>query len=199
VAQALSVDAVHPLFEQAVAGDEAAFEALIGPLVEPALRLAQSMLGDRWEAEDATQEAITRAWRKLGQLRPGMPLRPWFLAIVVNQRRNVRRTRWGRRPRRDPHRGHRHRNLCLRSRGISTVARGPATPSPITDTLEQGPRRTQQHPGDSVRGSGQADQVDGMTWDGKLSGIVPVAPGTDSGNPAATLFATSSEIRDRSG
>jgi RNA polymerase sigma-70 factor, ECF subfamily len=94
VAQALSVDAVHPLFEQAVAGDEAAFEALIGPLVEPALRLAQSMLGDRWEAEDATQEAITRAWRKLGQLRPGMPLRPWFLAIVVNQCRNVRRTRW---------------------------------------------------------------------------------------------------------
>jgi hypothetical protein len=38
-----------------------------------------------------------------------------------------------------------------------------------------------------------------MTWDGKLSGIVTVAPGTDSGNPAATLFATSSEIRDRSG
>jgi RNA polymerase sigma-70 factor (ECF subfamily) len=52
------------------------------------------MLGDRWEAEDATQEAVTRAWRKLHQLRPGMPVRPWFLAIVVNQCRNVRRTRW---------------------------------------------------------------------------------------------------------
>jgi RNA polymerase sigma-70 factor (ECF subfamily) len=75
-------------------GDDAAFEALVSPLVEPAIRLAYSMLGDRWEAEDATQEAVTRAWRKLHQLRPGMPVRPWFLAIVVNQCRNVRRTRW---------------------------------------------------------------------------------------------------------
>ena len=66
----------------------------MGPLVEPALRLAHSMLGDRWEAEDATQEAITRAWRRLDQLRPDMPLRPWFLAIVINQCRNMRRTRW---------------------------------------------------------------------------------------------------------
>jgi RNA polymerase sigma-70 factor (ECF subfamily) len=52
------------------------------------------MLGDRWEAEDATQEALTRAWRKLGQLRPGMPVRPWFLAIVGNECRNVRRRPW---------------------------------------------------------------------------------------------------------
>lgn len=74
--------------------DEAAFEALVGPLMEPALRLAYSMLGDRAEAEDATQEAVTRAWRKLHQLRSGMPARPWFLAIVANQCRNVRRTRW---------------------------------------------------------------------------------------------------------
>jgi RNA polymerase sigma-70 factor, ECF subfamily len=94
VAQALTAAGDRPLYELARAGDEVAFEALIGPLVEPALRLAHSMLGDRWEAEDATQEAITRAWRKLGQLRQGMPVRPWFLAIVINQCRNTRRTRW---------------------------------------------------------------------------------------------------------
>jgi RNA polymerase sigma-70 factor (ECF subfamily) len=82
------------LRELALRGDEAAFEALVGPLVEPAIRLAYSMLGDRWEAEDAAQEAVTRAWRKLHQLRPGMPVRPWFLAIVVNHCRNIRRTRW---------------------------------------------------------------------------------------------------------
>jgi len=75
-----------------VAGQE--FEALIGPLVEPGLRLAYSMLGDRVEAEDATQEAITRTWRKLGTLRDRDQARPWFLAIVANQCRNVRRTRW---------------------------------------------------------------------------------------------------------
>ena len=94
MAQALTAAGERPLYELARMGDEAAFEALIGPLVEPALRLAHSMLGDRWEAEDATQEAVTKAWRKLGQLRAGMPIRPWFLAIVANQCRNVRRTRW---------------------------------------------------------------------------------------------------------
>jgi RNA polymerase sigma factor (sigma-70 family) len=80
--------------QQAQAGDEAAFAALVGPLVEPALRLAYSVLGDRSEAEDATQEALTSAWRKLHQLRPGMPVRPWLLAIVINRCRNIRRTRW---------------------------------------------------------------------------------------------------------
>ncbi len=70
------------------------FEALIGPLVEPGLRLAYSMLGDRAEAEDATQEAITKAWRNLGSLRDRAQVRPWFLSVVANQCRNMRRTRW---------------------------------------------------------------------------------------------------------
>jgi RNA polymerase sigma-70 factor (ECF subfamily) len=94
VAQALTAQPEGGLRELALRGDEVAFEALVGPLVEPAIRLAYSMLGDRWEAEDAVQEAVTRAWRKLHQLRAGMPIRPWFFAIVVNQCRNVRRTHW---------------------------------------------------------------------------------------------------------
>ncbi len=94
VAYALSLPADEPLRLRAVAGDEAAFESLLRPLVEPGLRLAVSMLGDRRDAEDATQEALTRAWRKMHQLRPGMPVRPWFFAIVANQCRNVRRTPW---------------------------------------------------------------------------------------------------------
>lgn len=94
MAQVVTADAGKSLQERAVAGDDRAFEAVIGPLVEPAIRLAYSMLGNRTEADDAVQEAVTRAWRKLGQLRPGMPVRPWFLAIVVNHCRNVRRTRW---------------------------------------------------------------------------------------------------------
>ena len=94
MAYALSLPADEPLRVRAVAGDESAFNALVGPLIEPGLRLALSMLGDRRDAEDATQEALTRAWRKLHQLRPGMPVRPWFFAIVANQCRNVRRTPW---------------------------------------------------------------------------------------------------------
>lgn len=94
VVQVVTAGADRSLHERALAGDEEAFDALIGPLVEPAIRLAYSMLGNRTEAEDAAQEAITKAWRKLRQLRAGMPVRPWFLAIVVYQCRNVRRTRW---------------------------------------------------------------------------------------------------------
>jgi RNA polymerase sigma-70 factor, ECF subfamily len=94
VAQALTVPGGASLYERALAGDEGAFDALVGPVIEPGLRLAYSMLGDRMEAEDATQEAITKAWRKLRQLRPGMPVRPWFLTIVANECRNVRRTHW---------------------------------------------------------------------------------------------------------
>jgi RNA polymerase sigma-70 factor, ECF subfamily len=94
VAYALSLPVDEPLRLRAVAGDEGAFDSLLRPLVEPGLRLAVSMLGDRRDAEDATQEALTRAWRRLHQLRAGMPVRPWFFAIVANQCRNVRRTPW---------------------------------------------------------------------------------------------------------
>ena len=61
---------------------EQEFEALIGPLVEPGLRLAYSMLGDRAEAEDATQEAITKAWRNLSRLRDRDQARPWTAATI---------------------------------------------------------------------------------------------------------------------
>jgi RNA polymerase sigma factor (sigma-70 family) len=94
VGYVLSLATDEPLRIRAVAGDEAAFDSLVRPLVEPGLRLALSMLGNRRDAEDATQEALTRTWRKLHQLRPGMPVRPWFFAIVANQCRNIRRTPW---------------------------------------------------------------------------------------------------------
>ncbi|HKV89441.1 MAG TPA: RNA polymerase sigma factor [Candidatus Dormibacteraeota bacterium] len=94
MAQAVIGEGEGGLRERALAGSEVAFESLIGPQVEPGLRLAFAMLGDRAEAEDCVQEAITKAWRKLAQLRPGRPLRPWFLAIVANQSRNIRRGRW---------------------------------------------------------------------------------------------------------
>jgi RNA polymerase sigma-70 factor (ECF subfamily) len=52
------------------------------------------MLNDRGMAEDAVQEAALKAWRNLGRLRPGSPLRPWFLTVVANECRSARRTRW---------------------------------------------------------------------------------------------------------
>jgi RNA polymerase sigma-70 factor (ECF subfamily) len=82
------------LIRDARGGDAVAFDLLIGPLVEPAFRLAVSMLGHSQEAEDAVQEAAIKAWLHMDQLRTGTALRPWFFAIVANQCRSVRRRPW---------------------------------------------------------------------------------------------------------
>ena len=77
-------------------GDTVAFEAILAPLIGPAHRLAFALLQDPYLAEDAVQEAAVRAWRKLSRLRPGSPMRPWFLGIVANQCRDQVRGRWWR-------------------------------------------------------------------------------------------------------
>jgi RNA polymerase sigma-70 factor (ECF subfamily) len=82
------------LVSAATSGDEAAFDALVGPLIEPGYKLATVMLRDSEEARDVVQEACLIAWRKLAHLRTEGGLRPWFLAIVANQCRTRRRTRW---------------------------------------------------------------------------------------------------------
>lgn len=82
------------LIVRARAGDSQAFDALIGPLIEPAYRLACGILLDRSAAEDAVQEAALKAWRKLGNVREGAELSPWFLAVVANQCRSLQRGRW---------------------------------------------------------------------------------------------------------
>jgi RNA polymerase sigma-70 factor (ECF subfamily) len=89
----LSVDDAVRL-ERAKAGDGRAFDELLAPAIDPAFRLAMTMLKDRGAAEDAVQEAALKAWRKLGGFRSGAELRPWFLAIVANECRTARRTRW---------------------------------------------------------------------------------------------------------
>jgi RNA polymerase sigma factor (sigma-70 family) len=82
------------LVERSLAGDRSAFEELIAPLVEPGYRLACGMLLDRDEAEDAVQEAALKAWLKLGSFRAGSDPRPWFLTVVANHCRDLRRGRW---------------------------------------------------------------------------------------------------------
>lgn len=78
----------------AAGGDEGAFDALVGPLIEPGYKLAAVMLRDADEARDAVQEACLIAWRKLAQIRTKGGLRPWFLAVVANRCRSRLRTRW---------------------------------------------------------------------------------------------------------
>src|ERR1700738_5585929 len=71
-----------------------AFDEAIGPLINRGFALAITMLNDPTTAEDALQEAYIKAWRKLPTLRDRSAIEPWFLSIVANQCRSVRRGRW---------------------------------------------------------------------------------------------------------
>ena len=65
-------------------------------VLDPAFRLAMTMLNDRTAAEDAVQEGALKAWRGRERFRPGAEMRPWFLTIVANECRTARRARWWR-------------------------------------------------------------------------------------------------------
>jgi RNA polymerase sigma-70 factor, ECF subfamily len=82
------------LIRSARSGDGSAFAQLLRPEYNTAFRVAYGLLHDVNEAEDAVQEAAFTAWKKLGNIREGSPLRPWFLAIVANHCRTVTQGRW---------------------------------------------------------------------------------------------------------
>ena len=83
------------LLSRARQGDRQAFEEVLRPVIQPAYRLALAMLGDSAAAEDAVQEMALKAWRHRGRIRPELgTARPWFLAIVANECRMARRSRW---------------------------------------------------------------------------------------------------------
>jgi RNA polymerase sigma-70 factor (ECF subfamily) len=82
------------LIRSAREGDGSAFAELLRPEYPAAFRVAYGLLHNVDEAEDAVQEAAFTAWKKLGNVRDGSPMRPWFLAIVANQCRTLTRGRW---------------------------------------------------------------------------------------------------------
>jgi RNA polymerase sigma-70 factor, ECF subfamily len=75
---------------------EAWFEVLGPAELGRAFRLACFVLGDARDAEDATQDAISRAWARRDQLRDRERGQAWFDQILVNtcrQRLRQRRPR----------------------------------------------------------------------------------------------------------
>jgi RNA polymerase sigma-70 factor (ECF subfamily) len=76
-----------------LSGDEA-FGERADRYLRRALGLAFYILGDRLEAEDATQEVMLRAWRARASLRDPDAFEPWVDRIVVNTcRERLRRNR----------------------------------------------------------------------------------------------------------
>jgi RNA polymerase sigma-70 factor (ECF subfamily) len=86
------------LIRGASAGLAEAREELARRYRGPAYVLALQLLGNREDALDVAQESMLRFFATLGRLTPGRALRPWLLAIVRNQardlwrRKRVRRT-----------------------------------------------------------------------------------------------------------
>jgi RNA polymerase sigma-70 factor, ECF subfamily len=66
--------------------------------LDRAYRLAGFLLGDAHEAEDATQDALARAWDRRSALRSGDSAQAWFDRILVNvcrdRLRRASRVRW---------------------------------------------------------------------------------------------------------
>jgi RNA polymerase sigma-70 factor (ECF subfamily) len=72
------------VLEAARRGDEDAFRDLVEPHRRELHAHCYRMLGSLHDAEDALQETLLRAWRGLGGLETGRPLRPWLYKIATN-------------------------------------------------------------------------------------------------------------------
>ncbi len=75
----------HTLVVRAQEGDAPAFEALARRHQATLYRLAVRVLGDPVEAEDALQDALLDAWRRLGSFRGDAAFSTWMYRIVTNR------------------------------------------------------------------------------------------------------------------
>jgi RNA polymerase sigma factor (sigma-70 family) len=73
-------------------GDLDAYEVLVARYTAPAHRAAV-LLGAGSDADDVVQEALVKAYRQISRYRGDAGFRPWLLAIVANETRNLHRSR----------------------------------------------------------------------------------------------------------
>lgn len=74
-------------------GDDEAFAVLVRRHSGRLLALAQHLLGNRADAEDAVQDAFLSAWRQLPEFRHSASFGTWMYRIVTNRCLNVLRRR----------------------------------------------------------------------------------------------------------
>ncbi|MGW0749163.1 RNA polymerase sigma factor [Streptomyces sp. NPDC002587] len=74
-------------------GDEDAFAVLVRRHSSRLIALAQHLLGNRTDAEDAVQDAFLSAWRRLPEFRHSSSFGTWMYRIVTNRCFNALRHR----------------------------------------------------------------------------------------------------------
>jgi RNA polymerase sigma-70 factor (ECF subfamily) len=82
---------------RALQGDQDAFAELVYMYQDATYNLCYRMLGERTEAEDATQEAFIRAYSHLQRYDTERPFKTWLLSIASNHcidRLRKRRLKW---------------------------------------------------------------------------------------------------------
>jgi RNA polymerase sigma-70 factor (ECF subfamily) len=79
------------LLSAALAGDGRAFSALVRPHLPVLYRIAARACGDSALAEDAVQETLTLAFRRLGRYRPEASFRGFLAAIAAKRARTLLR------------------------------------------------------------------------------------------------------------
>ena len=77
------------LVRRVLDGDDAAFTQLVDRHAAACLRFATRMLGNREDAEDATQESFLRAYRSLARYEERELFRTWLFQILVNRCRTL--------------------------------------------------------------------------------------------------------------
>jgi RNA polymerase sigma-70 factor (ECF subfamily) len=73
------------LVVRAQEGDARAFELLARRHQATLYRVAVRVMGDPAEAEDALQEALLDAWRRIGRFRGGSAFSTWMYRVVTNR------------------------------------------------------------------------------------------------------------------
>jgi RNA polymerase sigma-70 factor (ECF subfamily) len=77
------------LIAAALRGDHEAFRALTEPWIPELRGRCERILGSPHDADDAVQETLIKAWRKLGSYHASGPLRAWLHTIATNTSLNL--------------------------------------------------------------------------------------------------------------
>ena len=73
------------LVQQALKGDQGAFEALVSRYKKPLFGLIYHYVGEYHEAEDILQQVWLQLYLSLASLRPSVQIKPWLLIVARNR------------------------------------------------------------------------------------------------------------------